>query len=622
MDFLFVSNTNKLPAHYNRLLTQWWGSYHEYKLDAGLIFMRVTDQERCFAQDEQVAVYLQGYIRHRDSVLPSIEAHNLSYGHAVADCGNSKDNLQFSGCFSAFIFCKKSRSCYLSSEWGGVYPLYYSVDESIFWVSSSIVLLGALCRSIPDEVGIGQLMNFRSGLSYGRRTFLKNVLQLNGDERLIFRNSDDHVQYLYNDGLYKDIDENESLKDAASRYWEQVKREYKSALFFEEEVHIAQSGGLDSRLMLAATPDDKTIFCHTYGDSSFYETKIARRCAMEKNAKWQNYEIGDYFFPSRELIDKSVQRCDEFEFGSWMALFDNIDAYQQCFIEGDMFEAFTGRGIDAYYRRDRQMAAFVNHYLLKSEFVFTPSDKSKFEAWKGVKKDDIARSFAPHDFSTFELKPKDLIEASIADFEVNCKFIERQNPPFCELYDEAFAWSCLQDRQLILGKNLVYPMAPGMSNHLLAVASSIHPKLRVSYRLADTIFRLPELKKYAKFPTAQVPFIPFSWPNSIKLLVWGSRSKVDRFFIRRMMAKQDPNLRYRLVSGLNFPHMYQKPNLQNIVDGWFPNDPYGFKPSVVKSFVKQKNLQKMPLLPMREYGLAALMSKLDAIDELKTNLQQ
>lgn len=617
MDFLFVSNSHALPVGYRQILTSWWEEYEEHPLGEGVLLMRTTDRERCFVQDDRVAAYIQGYVRNREVVLPSVSAHNLDYAHAVARCGNACEVTGFSGCFSAFIFCKESRACYLTSEWGGVYPLYYCVDQSVFWVSSSIVLLGAVSSRVPDEVGIGQLMNYRSGFVYGRRTFLKDVLQLKGDERLVCRPDYGQILYHYNEGLYRGISETEKLDDAALRLWGHIKEEYRLALAFEKEIHIAQSGGLDSRLMLAATPDDKALFCHTYGDQEFYETKISQRCAQVKNAGWKHYEIGDYFFPPRAMIDRSVQRSDEFEFGSWLAIFENIEAYGQCFMIGDLFEAFTGRGIEAYYRRDRQIAAFFNHYILQKKPAFTPTSQARFGSWKTAKIQEIERSFAPHDYSGFTLSKKDLVDASVADFDGNCDFIQRQSIPFCELYDEAFGWSCIHDRQPLLGKNLVYPISPGMSNHLLAVTSSIHPKLRVSYRLADAIFRLPELKKYAKFPTAQVPFIPFSWPNFIKLLVWGGRSKLDRFLVRRMMANRDTSFRYRVVPGLNFPKMYHNPKLMELVDGWFRNDPYGFKPSVVKSIEKQQNFEKLPLLPVREFGLAALMSKLDAIEELK-----
>lgn len=618
MDFIYVSDAHQLPKHYSNMLVRWWGSYRELKLDGGILFLRSSTCDRSFAQDEEVVVCLQGYIRCKNDRLPSPAACNLLYAHWIAQNRNSCEASNFSGCFSSFVYCRKTHTCFLTTEWGVSYPLYYKTGHSAFWVSSSIVLLGALCGSEPDEVGVAQLMNHRAGLMYGRRTFLKDLFQLKGDERLVYSANSGALQYFYNTNLYKNIDENEKLPHAAMRYWELVKQEYQSALIFDNEVHVAQSGGLDSRLMLAAIPDDKTIYCHTYGESEFYETKIARLCAKEKKAHWKNYPVDGYVLPSIDKINSSIRRCDEFEFGCWLSIFENIDARQQCFLLGDLFEAFSGRGIDAYYRRDRQIASFIDYYVLNREFSFTPFSNAQFQNWKSLRKQEIVRSFKTLDFSAFKLQKKDLVEETLSDFELNCNFISRQDIPFCELFDEAYNWSCLQDRQLVLGKNIVYPMAPGMSNKLLEAGTSIHPKLRVCYRLVDAIFRLPEVKKYARFPTAQVPFIPFSWPNLIKLPVWGGRSILDRLLVKRIMAQQNANLRYRVVNGVNFPKMYQKPDLFDTVNGWFYHDPYGFNALVVESFEKRRNFQKMPLLPMREFGLAALMSKLNALEDLKT----
>ena len=52
-------------------------------------------------------------------------------------------------------------------------------------------------------------------------------------------------------------------------------------------------------------------------------------------------------------------------------------------------------------------------------------------------------------------------------------------------------------------------------------------------------------------------------------LVWGIRSRLDQYFIRRLLKTKNPKGRYRLLKSINWVKAYQHENLEARLDAYF-----------------------------------------------------
>src|SRR5690606_37065416 len=207
--------------------------------------------------------------------------------------------------------------------------------------------------------------------------------------------------------------------------------------------------------------------------------------------------------------------------------------------------------------------------LFKKDYHFEASSKEKFELWKEKKIKDYNIYYFESNLSRFNLRSnkETLTEALVADLNEIFKRIEAHNLPYTELYDELFSWYTYTrmrlSKQLLTANRRFDAYSPAMSLKMLRLTSSLHPNLRLNYRFIRKLFTgNKELQKYYRIPTNQSPFISQSAPDVIKFAVWGIRSILDQYLIRRLMRAKDPEMRYRFLPSINWVKVYQLPQME------------------------------------------------------------
>lgn len=567
--------------------------------------------ENGFFEDEFGYAVIQGFLRDGRLLHEEVvENHHRSFFNWLKE--HPSDDLPdwVHGAFSFVYFDKQKEQLVLGTDWIGCYPVYYGMDGEDVMVANGILAFrnSSLCQI--DPVGVAQRLSSSGHYNFGRRTILKPVKRLLGGERVVLDLASKTTQSYFQSGLFQ-IKE-ESKKNSVDRFWDIIRNEYQLALINQTVVHIGQSGGLDSRLVLAAMPDEKKLVCHTHGEEDFYESIIAKKLATSKGAHWHCYPVGDNFFMTRNKIDAFNGMTEALEHGQWISVMENNQRVNEPFVLGDLCEAYTGRYIKRFRSRKDQVKSFLQVYLLRRSLAFTPATVQTFEDWCNHQVEHVKKEQLVFDVSRFGLSHEALLKETIIDLEVDFQCVGSHNIPFTELYDEFWGWHHSRAKQMLFANARFFAVSPTMSRHVLQAASEIKPEYRLNYQLAHLFFnQVKELKSLSHIPTTQIPYIPFSTPNVIKLLWWGMRSYLDRLLMNRIMKRKDPTLRYRVVPGINLVQLFQFPLMQQRVLSWFPNDQLGVRDSVLSYFIRRQRLERRPMEPFDQITAAALESEID-----------
>lgn len=495
-------------------------------------------------------------------------------------------------------------SVFLANDVLGFYPIYYYIENNELIVSSHLLPISRLKNVVVDEIGVIQRQIGPSFANFGRRTIIKSCNRLLPGEKMEFRISPlQMVGSEYDNSLYQNIGSpsQKQLPSVAKGLWNTISNEYKSALLPWENVTIALSGGLDSRLSLGAIPSSKSINAITYGSESFYESKVAKKLADVVGATHKCYHDYSLYFPSDELMYRYSETTESVGVASWFEILENVSTQNHAPIPilfGDMCEGIPVRNIISMTNRSFRVKEFLSKDLLSKDYELTTATNDNFAEWKN--------SFRNYYFQNVlalvgnNQLPEHIKVGIDEDLDLTFWRISQHNLPYKELYDELFSWHVharvFMSKQMLLCQNSFVPLNPMMSKNVLCAVSNIHPNLKLSYRLMDMMLRqIGDLKKFNSVPSSQTPFIPQSSPLFLKLLVWGARSMVDQMLIKRMMKAKDPSKRYRVVEFLNWPQIYQNKEGHKNIEMWFTPSYIINSQRVIDTFDGRQRMDAWPL---------------------------
>jgi hypothetical protein len=568
-----------------------------------------------------------GYLRDLNSASQNPNSHTIQAVEQIQSGWPVSENI--TGSFSTTIIDKNSLEITLCNDLIGVYPLYYLLKDKDVFVSNSIFLMAYISNCKFDEVGIAQRCIGPEYSNMGSRTILKDCKRLLPGEYLKIDLFGNILQTKYDNSLYQNISSSHQNHDLHKDYWDQYKKEIDCCLIGNSEVNIALSGGMDSRLLLGAIPNNKNIVCLTYGEKDNYETKIASRIAKLKNAKFKSFSQPNLYFTSSEILRKYVLKTEAVNICSWLEILENIDLKERNpILLGDMTEAISARNIKKFSSRNFRQDNFIKHYLLGKDYQFDKSDAVKFEEWKKAKTHNLDRWYIEERVSKLNLSftPIQLVEGLHSDLEEVFLRIESHHLPFTELYDELFSWythsRIPMGKQILICNSDFYSSCPPMSNLIIRNTSNIHPNLRLGNRFLNKLFSIEELNKLNKIPTSQAPFIPQNFLDIIKFPIWGLRSKIDHFLIKRLIKSKDPTKRYRLFKSINWVTIYQNPDMEKNLKKYFENNHLGedYFNYLLDRAIQRKNLDQWPFANTEMINGASLNMEIDLIKSLRRDL--
>lgn len=561
-----------------------------------------------------------GYLRDLNSISQDPRIHTTLAVEQILTGWPVLENI--TGSFSTTIIDKNNSQITLCNDLIGVYPLYYLIQGEVVFVSNSIFLMALISNCDFDDVGIAQRCIGPEYSNMGSRTILKNCKRLLPGEYLKINLFGNIIQTKYDNSLYQNISSSQQQQQLHDSYWKAFKKEIEYCLLGRPEVNIALSGGLDSRLLLGAVSNKKNIGCLTYGEKENYETKIASRLAKLKDAKFNSFSQLSLYFPPPRVLKKYILKTEAVNICSWLEILENINLKQRNpILLGDMTEAISARNIKKFSSRNFRQENFIKYYLLQKDYQFEKTDAQKFSEWKKAKLHNFDRWYIDERVSKLNLNynSKQLIEGLHADMEEIFLRIESHDLPFTELYDELFSWythsRVPMAKQILLCNSDFYSFCPPMSNQIIRKTSNIHPNLRLGNRFLNKLFKIADLKKFNKIPTSQAPFIPQNFLDIIKFPIWGIRSKMDHYLIKRLIKSKDPAKRYRLLKSINWVMIYQNPEMEKNLKEYFKNNHLGegYYDYLLNRAIQRKNLDQWPFANTELINGASLNMEIDLI---------
>ncbi|MDY6940113.1 MAG: asparagine synthase-related protein [Cyanobacteriota bacterium] len=250
-------------------------------------------------------IWLDGELYDRDR-LPFQDAET-SDSELLLRAYQKEGNFNFlkaiDGTFAAVLYDTHQQKLHLISDRLGMRRLYWTVyQNSLVWTSELKALL-ALPGYQPkiDRAAVEDFLGLRYII--GDRTWFEGVELLPAATVVTWdlqEKSLSRQRYWWWDEITPmagNLDEREIVEELGRIFIEAVEKRDRPG----ERVGITLSGGLDSRALLAAMPNDSTaIEAVTYGQKNCDDLKIAERVARLKNANFHPIEIdGENWLESR-----------------------------------------------------------------------------------------------------------------------------------------------------------------------------------------------------------------------------------------------------------------------------------------------------------------------------------
>ena len=561
-----------------------WGNIKEEISDAFCVFMPAYGDGQQYSCSNDIAGSIAGYVNSSSELYSKCNQSTDRFNNLT---GFFEETLRengwplsddWTGIFSAVAFSKSSHQIALTNDIIGHIPLYYFAGAESLIGGTSIVIISSAFSLDVDCIGLLQRIS-PPYCNYGRRTIIKRLCRLMPGERILFSFPGPSSSSDFDNSLCKGVINN-PVNDVAENVWNCIRTEVQNITSKYSTVRLALSGGWDSRLILSTLdPEDHEIICYTYGNDSLYETQIAKQCASLKKASHFSFPVEDHYIPPYSSLIEYVQRTEAACYLQWLAILERTKVESRVrplLLTGDHCESIDGRNMRSLSSRRARKKSFINGMLGKMDDIPIMTNMA-FDKWKSLTRDQaikmVTTSFSRlnPDIVTFPLNV--MVDEVSNDLELCFDRIKGNMPEFEPMLDELFAWhhktrfkTAGQDRFLC---HNFRALSPGLAIRVIRLISRIHPRLRIRRRLMDAISRLPQLSGLSKIPSAQIPWVGAHYPSVLRECIWGARSGIDQFLIRRMLKTRNHQARQRVLQSFNLVAEYNKPDSLSNIKGWF-----------------------------------------------------
>lgn len=621
MDFVFCFGKidNKIDNDLTKQANNFWGDFEKIYCNDFLIIFPSNQNKTFMNADENLLGVIDGW------GLDTKSNNNQKIKNFYRNLNNCWPILDesMSGCFSGLLFDKSRKILRIFSDISGIFPLYYSQQKNYWLGGTNLINLAHVLKEDFDLLGVLQRLTPPDYVNFGSRTVVKNIRKLLPGE-LIQINSNFLVENIYDNTLFSRINR-DSIRDSAWALWETIKSDINSCVEQFKFINVGMSGGWDSRIIAGALQFSNVKKSYiTYGESeNEYEVEIAKKCAIITHANFQYCDIYENYFPSRDLFERNMKKTEGVFVTPWISVNESIPSNNfQPILLGDMFEVIVGRNIKSLTSRKSRKERLLDFSKKRTSQVEANFDD--FEKWKEKKIESIVNqqlnqlTYINQDVKS-DYSIKYLRDELSNDLESTFSRINQHNLPYKILQDELLGWythGISMGRQFLTLKENFSPLAITMGFRVLRESSFIDPFQRVNGNLLHEIQAHPDFSKLSQLPSAAIPIIPSNSPLFIKDIIWGARSIIDQKLINRAIKSKNKKGRMRLFKSINYVNLYNHPEAESRVKGWFMNYSYIENNNFVKLVVDRANLDEWPLVNFDIVGPASTMILLDLINKL------
>ena len=552
-----------------------WGGIVDHSVPECALIVPDKDSSKSFGYADGVVGCIAGYARHDNA--STLAEHNSAFLTAIA-LGDWPLGLKWTGSFAAMAYSEGTNEITLCNDILGHIPIYFGMWAGHLVGGTSLIVLGQAVRALPDPTGVLQRIT-TPHCNYGRRTLLEGISRLLPGERLKWRPGETEYRSDFDNTLVGDIEEL-TLQATARRVFDCMKNEVAAALLDADDIRVAMSGGMDSRLLLGSIETNgRKIECLTYGDDAHYESRIAARSARAIGASHRCFSIAGKYFPTHDQLEPLIRESESANYMEWFGMIEYLRAREakKPLLLGDLCESIDGRYMTSLSTREARVRSFLKG-IVGRRHKFTPSSDASFDEWASITTEkvvaDLSVNFDHLSESVRQQKSSEQILAETrADIELSLERVRANMPPYVEMYDELFIW--LHRIRFLLANQITWlgtcseAISAGISVRFLRMITRVHPKFRVRKILMNRIIRLPEFDSLARIPSAQIPFISSRAPRLIRELIWGARSTADRLLITRAMKLRDADRRQRVLPSLDLVAEYRDRSSEASIRTWF-----------------------------------------------------
>lgn len=252
--------------------------------------MKITlKNNSCFKWFKNDTLFFKGYF-YVDTLFYEKE-NALNYLHKLDTIGAFFKTIgQLNGVYTIIISFENTT--FIIADTTRSFPLFYTSFNNQLYVSDDIIHLKKTLHL--DEFDTFSEIELKSSLhTFGKRTLLKNVFQVQSDECLRIENN----TIIENSFLFSYAISNESklpyrnLKTTAITVFNQSFQRLVTSLQNRTAV-IPLSAGFDSRLIATQLKklNYKNVICYTYGRKDSFEIENSKKVAKTLGFKWHFIE--------------------------------------------------------------------------------------------------------------------------------------------------------------------------------------------------------------------------------------------------------------------------------------------------------------------------------------------
>ncbi len=273
--------------------------YSDENIYASRTHLGIIDQcKQPYILNNRFFSWMEGEFYNQEELKSKYNVASESDNELLINIYNSTRSFKFlrdiNGYYAASLYDKKENKIHLITDRYGFKSLYWGrVNDGLVWSSEVKGFLRHVdFKPVIDRQAVEEF--FDVGYLLENRTWFEGIELVQPASILTFDLKKSKVEsshyWYWSDikPLSNSIDERELTEELAKLFKQSVKRRIKH----NERIGISLSGGLDSRAILAAVPDDyKTLHTYTFGQKGCNDITIARKVSKIKKSVYHSFDI-------------------------------------------------------------------------------------------------------------------------------------------------------------------------------------------------------------------------------------------------------------------------------------------------------------------------------------------
>jgi len=291
------------------------------------------------------------------------------------------------GYYVATLYDKKENKVYLITDRYGFRPLYWGIiNDDLVWSSEVKGFLGHIdFKPAIDRQGVGEF--FDIGYLLEDRTWFEGIELISPASVLTFDIQKSKVQiqhyWSWNEikPMKEPIDQKGLVEELGRLFIQSVCRHVNN----KERIGITLSGGLDSRAILAAVPEDyRPLHTFTFGQEDCHDIRIASRVSKIKGAIHHILELNssNWLMPRINGVWKSDALFSLLHMHG-IEFYDEYKSYTDFNLNGFAGDLLLGGSYLRKFNLDKKINSSIVKDVTHSEMVI-----SNFNNWYMINKTD------------------------------------------------------------------------------------------------------------------------------------------------------------------------------------------------------------------------------------------